>query len=129
MVKSRSLKNVVRSLLPFAAMTEKTIYYPLDSRLPCGEAYFKLNGKLYIIQVSVKADNKECSNGALAMFLQMIDFPSDQLNSVHMIYVRASRKVQLVTGQGQSILSVSYVHPFSTYGFNTSGTLAMAMRD
>ena len=69
-------------------MEEGIIYYPVDSSFSGVEAYCKFNGKLYGIQCSITNENKECSNGALAMFFQKINFPAEKLDIYRKIYVK-----------------------------------------
>jgi hypothetical protein len=47
-------------------MEDGVLYISMDQQFPAVEMYFKKNGRLYLIQVSITNSTKYRSNGALA---------------------------------------------------------------
>ncbi len=85
-----SLRTCKRCFVHFDVMEEGVLYYPSRTTFPGVEAYFVMKGVLYVIQTSVTATDKICSNGALAAFLKKIHFPMNLIddNKLVVIYAR-----------------------------------------
>jgi hypothetical protein len=81
------------SLTRFESMKDNVMYIPSVQSFPAVEMYFKKGNKLYAIQVSITKEDKVCYNGALAHFLDLIDYPTtdEAFKNINIIYFRAYR--------------------------------------